>query len=579
MTLMRISNKKRTACVTKGRGGMVVTATREASEAGIEILKKGGNAFDAAVAVSLVLAVTEPECSGLGGNGFMTAHLGKENRNVFLDFWTMAPGWATPENLKKKEENDPAFYMVGIPGEAAGLDYICRTYGTMPLRELVKPAVKLAREGFPVGRLLANDLNVFHEKLACYAEGNNPYVTKEHWKAGDILRNPDLADSIEAFGEGGADAFYRGPLTDKMIAGLNRFGGQFTREDFARYTVHPGIPSYGRYRDYEIFSSQPPSTGGTAVIESLQMLEHFPVSDWAFDSPERLFVLSEIFKKSFSDRYKYICDPMPQEMPLKGLRSPEFAALRASQIRIGRAEAPAPDDPWPYESPDTTHFSIADAEGNLVAETQTISAFFGCGIVPAGTGIVFNSQINGLPVGKAAPYCRSISTTSPTLLFKDGKPFAVVGSPGANRIISTVAQVIHNMIDGKMTAEEAVFAPRIFNDQNGTFRYEGDFSPETIRKIEEWGQPVEGMMPLARYMGGVGLIRFEDDGTMTGVADSRRDGVALCTEPATAAAGPKEEDGPVIFYRSHRSLAKSGNRCRGSAKAWRRYWHSGSTIY
>ena len=334
MKYMRISGKKRKDCVAKGKGGMVVTATREASQIGIEILKKGGNAFDAAVAVSLALAVTEPECSGLGGNGFMTAHLAKEDRNVFLDFWTMAPGWATPENWKKKDENDPAVYTVGIPGEAAGLDYICRNYGTMPLSELAAPAVKLAREGFPVSRLLANDLNTFHDKLARYGEGNNPYLAREHWKTGDILRNPDLADSMEAFGAGGANAFYRGPLTDKMIDGLNRFGGRFTREDFDRYRVRPGKTSFGRYRDCEIFSSEVPSTGGTAVIESLQMLEHFPAANWAFDSPERLFVLSEIFKKSFADRYRYLRDPLMDEaLPRAGLRRDPHRPGRSARSR------------------------------------------------------------------------------------------------------------------------------------------------------------------------------------------------------------------------------------------------------
>ena len=574
MKYYRISGKKRKECLARGRGGMVVSASRLASEAGIEIMKKGGNAFDAAVAVSLVLAVVEPTCSGLGGNGFMTAYLAGEKRTVFLDFWTAAPGFATPENWKKKDPERPGAWTVGIPGEPAGLDHIAKHYGRLPLAELAAPAIRLARDGFPVSRLLADDIRAFRDKMLLYAVPDNVYLSRD-WQEGDILKNPPFARTLEEFARGGADAFYRGELTDRIIAGLNRFGGQFTRDDFDRYRVRTGEPVRGTYRGYEIFSSNLPSSGGTHVLENLNMLENFPVSAWGFDSPERLFTLSEIFKKSFSDRKAYMGDPAYVKVPRKGLLSKEYAKTLADGIVFGAPQKPEPGDPFAYESADTTHFSIVDAEGNMVAQTQTISNFFGSCIVPEGTGIFMNCQINGMKEDSVKPYKRPISSTSPTLVFKDGKPFAVIGTPGANRIISTVTQIISNLIDHGMSMEKALFAPRICCDTDGLLYYEADFDPATVRAIKEMGQPLKGLAPLARYMGGAGGILFEEDGSLSAAADPRRDGSALSEDPLPA---PPHRDQPVS-YRRKRGFIRRGGYHRGCPYGRQKAWEEVQTIY
>ncbi len=574
MKYYRINGKKRKECLARGRGGMVISASPFASEAGIAVMKKGGNAFDAAVAVSLVLAVVEPACSGLGGNGFMTAYLAGEKKTVFLDFWTEAPGFATPENWAKKDPERPGAWTVGIPGEPAGLDHIAKKYGKLPLSELAKPAIKLARDGFPVSRLLAGDISFFRDNMLRYAEPDNVYLSRS-WQEGDILKNPPLAWSLEEFARAGADAFYRGELTDRLIAGINRFGGQFTRDDFNRYRVRTGEPVRGTYRGYEIFSSNLPSSGGTHVVENLNMLENFPLSSWGFDSPERLFTLTEIFKKSFSDRAAYMGDPAYVTVPRKGLLSKDYAKKLAESITYGSPQTPAPGDPFSFESADTTHFSIVDAEGNMVAQTQTISAFFGSCIVPKGTGIFMNCQLNGMKEDAIKPYKRPISSTSPTLVFKDGKPFAVVGTPGANRIITTVTQLISNLADYGMSMEKALFAPRIFCDRDGKLLYEADFDPETIRTIKEMGQPVKGLAPLTRYMGGAGGILFEKDGSLSGAADPRRDGSALAADPLP---------GPVfrnqkVSYRRKRGFVRRGGYHRGCPYQRRKEWEEVETIY
>lgn len=572
----RISGKRRNSCVARGRGGMVVCADRRAAEIGVDVLQRGGNAFDAAVAVSLALAVTEPTCSGLGGSGFMTAYLAKEKKKIFLDFWAMAPAYIEKVNWKEKQPEQKAAYSVSIPGEAAGLDYINRHFGQLPLSELAAPAVRLAAEGFPVSRLLAFDLNAFHQDFLRLADGDNPYLAKESWKTGDILKNPDLAASIEAFGRLGADALYRSELTDKLIAGVNKWGGQITREDFDRYAARPGEPVHGEYRGYDIYSSNLPSSGGTLVLENLNMLEQFPLSQMPFDSPERLFLLSEVFKKSLTDKRAYIHDPALGPVPQDVLLSKAYGAARAAEIEPGQAKEPVPGRPEEYESSDTTHFSVVDADGNLVAQTQTISNFFGSCILPAGTGIVLNCQLGGLAPENVKAYVRPISTTSPSLIFRDGKPLAVIGSPGANRIVTTVTQLISNLVDGGLSPEEAVFAPRVSNDCDNVLRYEGSFAPETIEKLESWGQKTLSMRPMARFMGGVGAIFLEQDGLLTGVADPRRDGSACCTQQIKPQ--PKGEE-PVLYYRAKRNLARHGDYYRGSCLAAKKEWDEGHTVF
>ncbi len=521
-----------------GKGGMVAAARREAAEIGVEILKKGGNAFDAAVATSLALGVCEPECSSLGGGGFMTAHVAAENRDVFIDYREVAPYYATPAIWGGREDRrcaDLGAKTVAVPGEPAGLFYILEHFGTMSFREVAEPAIRLAREGFLVTKLLATDMAARRSDMKCFEEEGNPYLRKEY-KEGEMMTNPELADTMEILAEGGVDAFYRGDLTKRFLKSLNSHGGEFTEADFADYKVNEYEPIVSSYRDYTLVTSPLPSSGGIHVTENLNMLENFPISDYAFDSPERVFLFSEVFKKSLADRKRYTADPKYVRVPQKGMLSKAYAKDLAASIRYGEAVAPAFGQPFDYESNETTHFSVADDKGNLVAITQTISEFFGSAVIPANTGLVFNCQMrcfaveDGLP-NSVAPRKKPISSMCPTLLLKDGKPLAAIGSPGANRIITAVTQIVSNMADYGMNVAEAVFAPRLFNDTADVLHYEDRFSQETMKTVESFGQKIAEKGPFERYMGGANAIQYEADGSLLGVGDPRRDGGAVCCEP------------------------------------------------
>jgi len=535
-------NMIRTGRACTGKTGVVSAGRAEAAEIGRDILSRGGNAIDAAVAVAFAMGVCEPNANGIGGGGFMLIRDGKTGKSVFLDFRENAPADASPSMYTPKapgsnyDVNLANVYggkSVAVPGEVAGLLYALEHYGTMTAKEVISPAAQLAREGFVVTPLLHADMEEHAPQLKQYGDGWKIYLQNgEAYPVGSILRNPDLANTLDKIAEGGKDAFYKGEIADRIIAQVQKDGGVLSHADLEGFTVRVLEPVHGTYRGYELISSPPPSSGGTHVLQILNVLENFDVSALEVNSADYLHLFSEVFKICYADRAKYMGDPNFVKVPLKGLLSKDYARELAARVDLIKAQKPAPGDPWKHESTSTTHFSIADKEGNLVAVTRTINHFFGSCVVPQDTGFLLNDEMedftldpdskNAVAGGKVP-----LSCMSPTFILKDGKPFAVLGSPGGIRIISSVVQVISRMIDHGMTLEDAVACPRIGDDQTDKIIYESRISPEIIEKLKEMGHPVFAYDDWHRIMGSVNGCVILPDGTLQGAADPRRDGLAM----------------------------------------------------
>ena len=522
--------------------GVVSAGRAEAAEIGRDILARGGNAVDAAVAVAFALGVCEPNASGIGGGGFILLRDGKTGENVFLDFRENAPAAATPDmytpaepgsNYDKDMGNVYSSKASGVPGDVAGLLYALEHYGTMTPKEVIAPAAALAREGFVVTPLLHNDIKDHKEELKKYGDGWKIYLNDDKpWPVGSMLKNPDLADTLDKIAEGGREVFYEGELADRIIAQVEKDGGILTREDLKDFKVRVLKPVRASYRGYELLSSPPPSSGGIHIAQILNVLENFDVASMKPDSAEYLHLLSEVFKICYADRNAYMGDPNFVKVPMEGLLSKEYAKELAARIDMKKAQKPDEGNPFKHESISTTHFSIADSEGNLVAVTRTINHFFGSCAVPEGTGFLLNDEMEDFTLDPSSANAVAggkipLSCMSPTILLKDGKPFAVLGSPGGTRIISSVVQVIVNLIDFSMNLEDAVGAPRVGDDQTDLIIYESRIPEETIAKLEEMGHPTYGYDDWNRIMGSVNSCMILPDGTFQGVADPRRDGLAV----------------------------------------------------
>ena len=522
--------------------GVVSAGRAEAAEIGRDILARGGNAIDAAVAVAFALGVCEPNASGIGGGGFILLHDGKSGEDVFLDFRENAPEAATPDmytpaepgsNYDKDMGNVYSSKASGVPGDVAGLLYAPEHYGTMTPEQVIAPAAALAREGFVVTPLLHNDIKDHKEELKKYGDGWKIYLNDDKpWPVGSMLKNPDLAATLDKIAKGGNEVFYEGEIADRIIDLVEKDGGILTREDLKNFKVRVLKPVRASYRGYELLSSPPPSSGGVHIAQILNVLENFDVASMEPDSAEYLHLLSEVFKICYADRSAYMGDPNFVKVPMEGLLSKDYAKELAARIDMTKAQKPAEGNPFKHESISTTHFSIADSEGNLVAVTRTINHFFGSCAVPEGTGFLLNDEMEDFTLDPSSANAVAggkipLSCMSPTILLKDGKPFAVLGSPGGTRIISSVVQVIVNLIDFGMNLEDAVGTPRIGDDQTNLIIYESRIPEETIAKLEEMGHPTYGYDDWNRIMGSVNSCMILPDGTFQGVADPRRDGLAV----------------------------------------------------
>jgi gamma-glutamyltranspeptidase/glutathione hydrolase len=464
--------------------GMVVSSQHLASDVGAAILRQGGNAVDAAVAVGYALAVTHPCCGNLGGGGFMIIHLA-DGKNTFLNFREKAPLAARADMFVDAHGKVVAsrsldgYLAVGVPGTVMGLEAARDKYGTLPRTALIAPAIKLAEEGFILTR---GDVDVF-------ADGNQQFRSQpsvaaiflnqgEPLATGDRLIQTDLAATLRAISSGGAEAFYHGAIPAAVSAASHAHGGLLTSEDFAAYTVTESAPITCAYRGYTIISAPPPSSGGITLCEMLQVLEGYPLKTWGFHSSAALHVMTEAMRFAYRDRNTYLGDPAFIDNPIARLLSAQHAQTIRAHIEPNRATPSATLRGLAAgdEHATTTHYSVVDHAGNAVAVTYTINDSFGAKVIAGNTGFFLNDEMDdftakpgvpnvfGLVQGKAnavAPGKRPLSSMTPTLVFKDGKPVLVVGTPGGSRIITTVLEVIVNVIDHGMTLQEAIDAPRI----------------------------------------------------------------------------------------------------------------------
>ncbi|MGI5075183.1 gamma-glutamyltransferase [Treponema vincentii] len=524
-----------------GKIGVVSTSKVEASRIGAEILRKGGNAIDAAVAAGFALGVVEPNSSGLGGGGFMLIRIAKTGETVFIDFRERAPQKSSPEMWtvgtdgkvvgNQKLEGGKA---AAVPGEVAGLLYALENYGTMTREQVIRPAANLAKNGFYVTPTLSNDMKSQFDKLEKYPESAKVFLNKEGlpYEVDDIFTNPDMAKTLDIIIKNGKDGFYKGEVAEAIVKTLNKYDGLYTMEDLANYKPLVRQPVKGTYRGYEIISSPSPSSGGAIVIEILNILENFDVGSLKVNSPEYLHLFSEAYKLAYADRAKYMGDSDYTPVPMKGFVSKKYAKEIAKEIDMKVSHESKAHDPWLYESEDTTHYSIADKDGNMVAITKTVNGLFGNSVVVDGYGFVMNNEMDDFVLGaghpnSVAPNKTPLSSMSPTIVLKDGKPFMVLGSPGATKIISTVSQVISRVIDHKMGMQEAIDVPRLWDNTSNKINVETRIPDETVKQLEAMGHKVNKTSDWDRGMGSVQGVLYKANGTLEGGADPRRDGKAV----------------------------------------------------
>ncbi|WP_373077602.1 gamma-glutamyltransferase [Fusobacterium varium] len=526
----------------EGKNGVVAAANPEASKIGVEIMKKGGNAVDAAVATAFAISVFEPNASGIGGGGFMLIRMAKTGKTVVIDYREKAPAKATPDMFVLDENgkvvNDEITVggkASGVPGTVAGLLTALEKYGTMKRADVMAPAIKHAGEGIIVSKNLEGIIQDNYEKLvkfdaaaAVYLKDGLPY------EAGDKLVNKDLAATLTKISKEGKKAFYEGEVAKKIADEVQKQGGLITVEDLKNYTIEEREPVVGKYRDYTIISCPPASSGGTHIVQLLNMVENYDLKAMGDNTPESWHVWAESMKQAFADRAEYMGDTAYVKVPLKGLTSKEYAKELVKKIDLEKAGKDIKiGDPSKYESGSTTHFSVMDKDGNMVAVTQTINYFFGSGVVVPGTGIMMNNEMddfvpqknmkNSIEGGK-----RPLSSMSPTLVLDPkNRPLMTIGSPGATRIIPAVALTISNVIDHGMTIQEAINAPRIAQFQSGKLNAEGRISFESYNKLQEMGHEINMRGTYDNYFGGVqGIMMDYNTKTLQGGADPRRDGQA-----------------------------------------------------
>ncbi|EBW4676423.1 gamma-glutamyltransferase [Salmonella enterica subsp. salamae] len=523
--------------------GMVASVDAMATQVGVDILKQGGNAVDAAVAVGYALAVTHPQAGNLGGGGFMLLRT-KDGATTAIDFREMAPAGATRDMFLDEQGNPDSKKSLtsplasGTPGTVAGLSLALEKYGSLPLNSVVRPAIKLAQEGFIVNDALADDLKIYGSEVLPHHENSKAIFWKdgEPLKKGDKLVQQDLANSLTMIAENGPDAFYKGEIARQIAQQMQQNGGLITTDDLAAYQAVERTPVSGEYRGYQIFSMPPPSSGGIHIVQILNILENFDMKKYGFGSADAIQIMAEAEKYAYADRSEYLGDPDFVNVPWQALTSKAYAKSIAGQIDINKAKPSSEIRPGklaPYESDQTTHFSVVDKDGNAVAVTYTLNTTFGTGIVAGNTGILLNNQMDdfsakpgvpnvyGLVGGEAnavGPKKRPLSSMSPTIVVKDGKTWLVTGSPGGSRIITTVLQMVVNTIDFGMNVAEATNAPRFHHQWlPDELRVEKGFSPDTLKLLEQKGQKVA----LKEAMGSTQSIMVGPDGELYGASDPR----------------------------------------------------------
>ncbi len=544
--------------------GIVVCVSPAAADVGAELLRRGGNAVDAAVGTALAMAVTFPEAGNIGGGGFMMIRP-VDGEPVCIEYRETAPAKCRADTFVR-DTNLVGHRTVGVPGTLRGLEMAHKKYGKLKWRDVALPAVRLAREGFAIDAVLAADLNRLVADGAKFPEFVEVFGKREEkkgeekataptdpltaslrarrselpqWQAGDVLKQPELADTLERVARLGPDEFYTGVTAELIVEEMRRGKGFITEADLEAYRATERKPVHGTYRGYDIYSSPPPSSGGTVLVEALNILEQFPLKDYGRYSPRTLHLVTEAMKRAYADRARYIGDPAFTEIPAH-LTTKEYAKQLAAGISLDQATPSAklaPEIKLGEESPSTTHFSVVDASGMAVSNTYTLQASYGSRVVVRGAGFLLNNEMTdfnwrpgvtdrtgriGTPANQVAPGKRMLSSQCPTIVARDGKLVLVTGSPGGRTIPNTVINVVLNVLEFEMDVDAAVAAPRThhqwFPDE---LRFEAADLPEhaeTIAALVKLGHRVQ-KKPVRQGDAHSILLR---DGKLYGAADTRR---------------------------------------------------------
>ena len=543
--LLAVALSAQGAQPVRARHGMVVAREFHAADAGLEVLKAGGNAVDAAVAVGFALAVTHPSAGNIGGGGFMLVRMA-DGRTSFIDFRERAPAAATRNMYldsagKPTEDSIIGYRASGVPGTVRGLEYAWKRFGGRPWAELVRPAVELAAKGFPLSYAQAESLQASAKGLGRFAESKRIFLRDgKYYQAGDVLAQPELARTLERIERLGATDFYEGETAHLLAKDIEEHGGLITEADLFGYTVIERQPLTGQYRGYEIVTSPPPSSGGIGILQMLGVLEGTGYEKGGAGSAEAVHYMAEAMRRFFADRAELLGDPDFVKVPTESVLDPAYLlklrtsidpkrATPSSEVQRARLEA--------KESNETTHYSIADRAGNVALVTYTLNGSYGSKVTAAGLGFLLNNEMDdfaakpgapnmfGLVQGEAnaiAPRKTPLSSMTPTMVLKDGKPFLALGSPGGPTIINTVLEVIVNVLDFRMNVQDAVNWPRFHHQWlPDVLAVEPGYSPDTIALLESRGYKIRRV----NAMGDCAAIQWED-GWLAGAADPRTEAAA-----------------------------------------------------
>ncbi|WP_372870134.1 gamma-glutamyltransferase [Shewanella sp.] len=539
-----IFSEMATAQPVFGKYGMVSSQEALATRIGVDILKKGGNAVDAAVAVGFALAVTLPRAGNLGGGGFMLVHLAKDNKTIAIDYRETAPNAAKRDMFLDEQGNAvdelsrSHGLAVGVPGTVMGMELALKKYGTLPLAEVIAPAIDLAENGVEVTAELASSLAGLQNWIARWPTSAEIFYPNDgqNLTVGQQLVQKDLAASLKRISKAGSKGFYEGETAQKLVSAIQEAGGIMSLDDLKAYKVMEREPVRGSYRGLEVVSMPPPSSGGIHIIQMLNVLEHFPMGELGHNSAQSIHFMAETMKRAYADRSEYLGDPDFVKVPVSALTSKAYGDAIARSIAANKATPSddiKPGQLAPYESDQTTHYSVVDKWGNAVSNTYTLNFSYGSGMVAKGTGILLNNEMDdfaakpgspngyGLLGGDAnavEPQKRPLSSMSPTIVMKDGKPFIVTGSPGGSRIINTVLQIIMNLVDYDLNIAEASIAPRVHHQwYPDEIRTERTLNVDTRRLLEAMGHKVN----VKHAMGSTQSIVVTEEG-IYGASDPRQ---------------------------------------------------------
>lgn len=520
----------------------VVSAHPLASEVGKQILLKGGNAIDASIAMQYALAVVYPNAGNIGGGGFMVLH-DKDGNNHTIDFREKAPLAAHKDMFLDEDGNavssisQDGHLSVGVPGTVGGLFLAHRKFGKLPMKDLIEPSIKLAREGFAITEMEAKGLERFAKDFRKYSTAPSAFIKEEKWQAGDVLVQADLANTLQRICDHGEAGFYEGETADLIVAEMARGGGIITLDDLKNYEPVEREPVQFSYKEYDIISMGLPSSGGVLLQQMFGMLDVYPIKEYGFQSVEAVQLMVEISRRVYADRTEHMGDPDFVSVPLDKLLDREYILQRISDFTPGK---PTPSSAvqgglmQPQEKEETTHLSVVDEEGNAVSVTTTINGLYGSRVVVGGAGFILNNEMDDFSAKPGAPNLfgllgtesnaiepgkRMLSTMTPTIVLKDKKPFLVLGTPGGSTILTSVFQAIVNIIEFDLSVEEAINKPKFHHQWQPDLIYIEEGFPETVRNsLEEMGYKFKVRSPI----GQTEIIMISDKG-IEAVGDKRGD--------------------------------------------------------